>query len=196
MLYNNLNYNNCKHFCAQYLGVGLMDFYKINDKTISREKIIKYIDKILTMRSLGHSQAEVANLINTDRTFISRIESLGEVRKGKTIALVGFPIGNAQEVRDLAQKYGVNYVFLLSEKERWEFLISQTGLELFDQLIKIVGEIRKYDTVILMGSDMRIKVLESLLDNEVIGINIGESPIKKDVYVDLEYLDRVFQNIV
>ncbi|SES99037.1 transcriptional regulator [Anaerobranca gottschalkii] len=173
-----------------------MDFYKINDKTISREKIIKYIDKILTMRSLGHSQAEVANLINTDRTFISRIESLGEVRKGKTIALVGFPIGNAQEVRDLAQKYGVNYVFLLSEKERWEFLISQTGLELFDQLIKIVGEIRKYDTVILMGSDMRIKVLESLLDNEVIGINIGESPIKKDVYVDLEYLDRVFQNIV
>ncbi|SHK37489.1 hypothetical protein SAMN02745227_02137 [Anaerobranca californiensis DSM 14826] len=173
-----------------------MDFYKINDKTISREKIIKYIDKILTMRSLGHSQAEVASLINTDRTFISRIESLGEVRKGKTIALVGFPIGNAQEVKNLAQKYGVNYVFLLSEKERWEFLVSKTGLELFDQLINIVGEIRKYDTVILMGSDMRIKVLESLLDNEVIGINIGESPIRKDVYIDLEYLDRVLQNIV
>lgn len=173
-----------------------MDFYKINDKTISREKIIKYIDKILTMRSLGHSQAEVASLINTDRTFISRIESLGEVRKGKTIALVGFPIGNAQEVRNLAQKYGVNYIFLLSEKERWEFLVSKTGLELFDQLINIVGEIRKYDTVILMGSDMRIKVLESLLDNEVIGINIGESPIRKDVYIDLEYLDRVLQNIV
>jgi hypothetical protein len=173
-----------------------MKFYKINDKTVSREKIIKYIDKILTFRSLGHSQLEVANLINTDRTFISRIESLGEVRKGKTIALVGFPIGNINEVKELVQKYGVNYVFLLNEKERWDFIASKTGLELFEQVIEIVGEIRRYDTVILMGSDMRIKVLESLLDNEVIGINIGESPIKKDVQIDLEVLEKVLKNLI
>lgn len=173
-----------------------MEFYKINGKTISKEKISNYIDKILTMRSLGHSQAEVASFVNTDRTFISRIESLGELRKGKSIAIIGFPIGNTEEVKKLAMKYGVNFIFVLSERERWDFLAQKSGLELFDKLIEMVGEIRKYDTVILMGSDMRIKLLESLLDNEVIGINIGESPLKKDVSLDLKILENILQNIV
>lgn len=172
-----------------------MEFYKINDKTVSKEKIIKYIDKILTMRSLGHSQAEVASYVNIDRTFISRVETLGEVRKGRTIALVGFPISNTKEVIEMAQMYGVNYIFVLNEKERWEFLVSKTGVDLFDKLIEIVGEIRKYDVVILLGSDMRIKVLESLLDNEVIGINIGESPLKKDVHLNLNTLEDILQTL-
>lgn len=172
-----------------------MDFYKINDKTVSKEKIINYIDRILKMRSLGHSQAEVASYVNIDRTFISRVETLGEVRRGKTIALVGFPISNTHEVKEMARKYGVNYVFVLNEKERWQFLASKTGVDLFDKLMEMVGQIRKYDVVILLGSDMRIKVLESLLDSEVVGINIGESPIKNDVYIDLHVLEEILKNI-
>lgn len=172
-----------------------MDFYKINDKTVSKDKIMKYIDKILAMRSLGHSQMEVANSFKIDRTFVSRIESLGEVRRGKKIALVGFPIGNIKEVESLANKYGINYTFLLSEQQRYEFLAVKNGLELFDNLIDLVAEIRKYDTVILIGSDMRINLLESLLDGEVISINIGESPIKEDVKVDIIELEKVLVNL-
>ena len=38
-------------------------------------------------------RAEVARKLETDRTnFISRLESLGGVREGKTLALVAFPI--------------------------------------------------------------------------------------------------------
>lgn len=177
------------------LGGIKVNFYKINDKTVSKDKIIKYVDKILTMRSLGHSQAEVASYVNIDRTFISRVETLGEVRKGRTIAIVGFPISNTDEIREMAQSYGVNYIFVLNEKERWQFLSSKTGIDLFDKLIEMVGEIRKYDVVILLGSDMRIKVLESLLDNEVIGINIGESPLKRDVHLDLNVLDDILQSL-
>ncbi|QNO14836.1 transcriptional regulator [Alkalicella caledoniensis] len=172
-----------------------MEFYKINDKTVSKDKIMHHIDKILTMRSLGSSQAEVANCFNIDRTFISRIETLGEIRKGKKVALIGFPIANIEEVEKLSKSYGVNYTLLLSEKQRYEFLTVKHGLELFNNLIDIVAEIRTYDTVILIGSDMRINLLESLLDGEIIGIEIGESPIKEDVVVDLEKLEEIMKNL-
>ncbi len=172
-----------------------MEFYKINDKTVSGDKIMKYIDKILAMRSLGHSQAEVASHFGLDRTFISRLETLGEIRKGKKIALVGFPIENIAEVKEVAKRFGINYTILLKEAERWDFLAGKTGLDIFNQLIEIVANIRKHDVVILIGSDMRIKLIESLLDNEVIGIKIGESPLKEDVYVDVNELEKILKNL-
>ncbi|GFR35632.1 helix-turn-helix domain-containing protein [Thermobrachium celere] len=59
-----------------------MDFVKIGDKIISKSRINKKIDEIIELRSKGYSQQEVAKELDIDRTFISRLESLGEVRKG------------------------------------------------------------------------------------------------------------------
>jgi transcriptional regulator len=65
-----------------------MDIIRIQDKIISRQKINDSITKILQLRALGYSQQEVADQMSVDRTFISRLEGIGELRKGKTMACI------------------------------------------------------------------------------------------------------------
>lgn len=168
---------------------------RIGDKIVNREKIYKAVDDILEMRSRGLSQQDIANRIGLDRTVISRLETLGEVRKGGRVALIGFPIKNCEELVIMAQQEGVDYCLLLSEKERWEFVQSKTGVELFNKIMEIIGVLRTLDVVIIIGSNMRIKLLETLLDKEVIGVQIGESPIAEDKYVNVENIRTVIRQL-
>jgi transcriptional regulator len=69
-----------------------VDLIRIGEKIISRRRIDQYVSRMLELRAKGLSQAEVAGRLGVDRTLVSRLESLGEVRKGKRIAVVGFPI--------------------------------------------------------------------------------------------------------
>ena len=71
-----------------------MNFIRIQDKIINWQKIEKILQRALQMRERGFSQQEVADRLSLDRTFISRLESVGEIRKGQSIACVGFPILN------------------------------------------------------------------------------------------------------
>ena len=73
-----------------------MDFIRIGDKVISKEKLWSKIEKILDLRVKGLSQHEAARRMSLDRTFISRLEDW-ERRKGHSIAVVGFPIKNKKE---------------------------------------------------------------------------------------------------
>lgn len=159
---------------------------RIGDKIVNRQKIHQMIDAILDHRSYGMSQQEVANKYGIDRTVVSRIEGLGEIRKGGRIALIGFPVKNCEELTYIARLEGVDYTLLLSEKERWDFVQRKSGAQLFNEVMEIVARLRTYDIVIMLGSNMRIKVLETLLDKSVIGLQIGESPIAEDKYVNPE----------
>ena len=67
-----------------------MELVRIGDKVVSVPKIERAVREIIELRSKGISQQEVAEKFNTDRTFVSRLESIGEIRKGKRIAVVGF----------------------------------------------------------------------------------------------------------
>ncbi|MBP2645126.1 MAG: hypothetical protein H6Q75_566 [Firmicutes bacterium] len=167
----------------------------IGEKILNYQKIIQKIEEILDMRVRGMSQQEVANRAGVDRTFISRLESLGEIRKGGRLALVGFPIQNCRELEQMAQKEGVDYCFLLSDKERWEFVQNKTGLELFNTVMTLVSVLRTYDSVIVIGSDMRVKMVSNLLDKEVIGIVIGESPLNEDKCVDSKEIREIIRQI-
>lgn len=154
------------------------------------------ITKVLNLRNQGLSQAEVAKDLNLERTFISRVESLGEVHKGKRIALVGFPIRNTKELKELAQDLGVEFVFVMSEDERWLFL-KRNGLDLFNHLMEILVKLKEYDLVIIIGSNMRIDLADTLLEGKVVGIEIGTSPITEDIYIDplrLKNIITQFQN--
>ncbi len=168
---------------------------RIGDKIVNRQKIYNAVDDILEMRSRGFSQQEIANKIGLDRTVISRLETLGEVRKGGRVALIGFPIQNCAELSDMARQEGVDYCLLLSEKERWEFVESKTGVELFNKIMEIISVLRAFDTVIIIGSNMRIKLIATLLDKEVIGVQIGESPIAEDKYVNIEDIRRIIHQL-
>lgn len=156
---------------------------RIGEKIINRQKVHMVIDEVLEMRGRGMSQQEIANKVGLDRTVISRLETLGEVRKGGRIAMLGFPLKNCAELAAMARQEGVDYCLLLSEKERWDFVESRSGIELFNKIMEIIGILRSYDIVIIIGSNLRIKLVETMLDKDVIGVQIGESPINDDKYV-------------
>lgn len=172
-----------------------MELIRIGDKIINLQKVTKLVDKIMHMRSNGSTQADIANILGIERSFISHLEGLGEVRKGRRIALVGFPVSNIAEIEGLAEEFALDFVFLLSEKERRAFASKESGIELFNQLLDLVSRLKDYDVVIFLGSDYRISQVEKILDKEVLGISIGKSPIDKDVYVDTEQLRSIFDSL-
>ncbi|HHT36028.1 MAG: helix-turn-helix domain-containing protein [Candidatus Wallacebacter cryptica] len=172
-----------------------MDFVRIGDKLVSREKLYRAVDRILALRSAGLSQQEAANQIGVDRTFVSRLETLGEVRKGGRMAVIGFPLENKGELEDVCKKLGVDYALLMTDEERWHFVESVNGLALMNNLMKIIANLQDFETVVMIGSDMRIRLAEALFGDAVIGVEIGESPIKQDVYYRPEDLTRLILEI-
>lgn len=172
-----------------------MDIIRIGDKLISPRKINETIERILALRQKGLSQQEVADKLQIDRTFISRLESIGEVRKGKTVAIVGFPIENKDEIYQVAAEEGVDFILLLSEQERWAFAQERSGIELLEIVMDLAAQVRQMDSIILIGSDKRIRVMQAFLGREVIPIEIGPSPITKDVRLDPEQLRAILRMI-
>lgn len=172
-----------------------MDFVRIGNKIINRLRIQRMIEKIIQMRSKGLSQTEVAGRLGLDRTFISRLEGLGEVRWGEKIALIGFPVKNKAEIMDLALAQGIEYVFLLTEEERWEFLDKRSGVDLFNSIMDMISHLKEFDTIIFLGSDKRIDLLESLLEGKLISIKIGTSPITEDKMVDTWALKGIIETL-
>ena len=172
-----------------------MQFIRIGEKVISKEKLNKEINKILELRTKGVTQEGVARKLGVERTFVSRLESLGEIRKGKKIALIGFPIKNKEELTLLAEKLGIEYVLLLTQEERFDFIKRKTKSELFNEVMEIIVNLADFDLIIFMGSDMRVPVVEKIFSVQVIGIVIGHSPIKESQYVNPEKIIEIVKQI-
>ena len=133
--------------------------------------------------------------MEVDRTFISRLESLAEVRKGGSIALVAFPVANANEVREIARAEGVDFTLVMSDAERWQWVEDKSGIELFNTLIDLIYQVRNFDLVILAGSDHRLRLMQGLLDKTVIAIEMGSSPLTRDVQLDVQHLRQLIRKI-
>lgn len=161
-----------------------MQLIRVGDKVINPDRIYRMVNRMLELRAAGHSQQEVAEMIEVDRTLISRLESVGEMRKGKKIALVGFPVKNGPELTEVATAEGLDFVLLMSETERLEFARTQNGADLLNQVMGLIAQARECDAVIFIGSDQRLKMVEALVGQNVIGLEIGRSPMHADVYVD------------
>ena len=172
-----------------------MDFLRIGEKLLSRSKLNRQIDRILELRCQGLTQQEVARKLEVDRTFISRLESLAEVRKGGSIALVAFPVANANEVREIARVEGVDFTLVMSDAERWQWVEDKSGIELFNTLIDLIYQVRNFDLVILAGSDHRLRLMQGLLDKTVIAIEMGSSPLTRDVQLDVQHLRQLIRKI-
>lgn len=172
-----------------------MDYIRIGDKIVSLSKITSVINEIMEYRCKGYSQQETARILDVDRTFISRLESIGEVRKGGNIAVIGFPVKNKAELYKRLRDEGIEYILLMTEDERNNFIKDKGGEELVNDIFKITSEVRKYQHCIIIGSRMRTKLLADLLDSHVYTINIGESPLKNDVYVDPEEVIEIIKTI-
>ncbi|MGE5578355.1 MAG: transcriptional regulator [Syntrophothermus sp.] len=172
-----------------------MDFVRIGEKLINRNKLLHKIDQILELRVKGLSQQETAEEVGVDRTFVSRLETLGEVRKGAKIALIGFPIKNKGEIQTVAEREGVDFIYLLTNSERWDYVKKEGGLQVLNHVISVIMRLREHDVVVFLGSNMRLKEIEEILGNEVVGIEIGESPIAEDKFVDPEELAELIRSL-
>lgn len=172
-----------------------MKLYRIGDKVVSEDKLHDAIASILEDRAAGGTQDEVARTHGVQRSFISWLETLGEVRKGGRVALVGFPIANAPEVKALAEKHALDFVLVLSQAEREEIEGGDPS-HIFNTLLETIATLRGYDTLVLMASDWRIKTMERILGTEVVGIPLGASPLREAVTVDLDQLDRVLTGVM
>lgn len=161
-----------------------MELIRLGEKIISRRKIDQIIGEILNLRAKGLSQTEVASRLGVDRTLVCRLENLGEIRKGRSLAVVGFPILNKKEIQEVLEREGVDFIFLMSEEERWEFIKQKSGVDLFDSIMEMIARAHSFDQVVVIGSNQRIKIFEAVLDKEVVGFEIGESPIQEDKYVE------------
>jgi hypothetical protein len=168
--------------------------YRIGDKIVGREKLQDAIDEILDDREAGATQEEVARAHGVQRSFVSFLESLGEVRRGARVALVGFPLANAAEVKELAETKAVDFTLVFSQAER-ESIESGSASDVFNRLLETLATLRDYDVIVLMASDWRIELIERILGREVIAIEIGHSPIREDVEVDLDELGRLLDDV-
>jgi len=172
-----------------------MEFIRIQDKIISWQKIETTLKKALQMRARGFSQQEVADRLEIDRTFISRLEGIGELRKGQSIACIGFPLSNKEEIQSILEKEGVDYILLMTEQERQDFVNKRSGKELLNVIMDLIADARKYETVICIGSDERIKLLEGVLDGQIISLEIGTSPITEDKWLNPDEIRKVLSSI-
>lgn len=174
---------------------GNMDLIRIGDKLISVPKLEAVLKEILKLRKQGLSQIDVARRLDIDRTFISRLESLGEIRRGQTIGLIGFPIKNVEEIESLAFQEGIDDILLMNDKQRWDFVYKRSGIELLNEVMNLIYKFRQYDVVIILGSDKRIRLFGAILDNEVVPIEIGKSPMREDVHIDPKYLKEIIKKV-
>lgn len=172
-----------------------MDFLRIGEKVISPGRIHRTVDLILKLRQEGLSQQEVADRLGVDRTLISRLESLGEIRKGPRLALVGFPVANGPELTAVAREEGVEFIWLMSEAERWGYVREKGGAELINEFMALASQLESYDAVIFIGSDVRSRMVEAILGPRVVSWEIGVSPLKEDRSVDPEQLRRLLRQL-
>ncbi|HYF75381.1 MAG TPA: hypothetical protein VD757_02235, partial [Candidatus Nitrosocosmicus sp.] len=91
--------------------------------------------------------------------------------------------------------YGVEYCILMSEEERTEFVNNCSGVQLSNKIMELINKFRSFDTVIVMASDYRNRIARDLLDNKIIEIDIGKSPIKEDVNVNLDILTDILTTL-
>lgn len=173
------------------------DLIRIGDKLIQRSRISRFVDRLLERRQAGLSQLEAARELGVDRTLVSRLESIGEVRRGERIALIGFPIANHRELTGLAYERGVDLVLLMSNSERWSFLEDKDGPSLFNEVMAVIAQVQRCDKVIFLGSDMRVALMEDLVGaNRLVSVVLGPSPMHSDHVVDRDELARLLDGVL
>jgi hypothetical protein len=174
-----------------------VDFIRIGEKVLSLQKIDDEIRGILLERSKGLSQAEVAAKTGIDRTFISRLEGIGEIRKGGAIGIVGFPISNCDEIRRVAAEEGVEFTLVMTDEERWSFVRDRSGNDLLNEIMKLLSKARDCQKMILIGSDKRLSIMKGLFDRgtETASIVIGRSPMAGDVHLNPDALRDVIRQM-
>ena len=133
--------------------------FAIGDKVISLERANALVDKIFDLRSSGSTQAEVAKMLGVERSFISHLEGIGEVRRSKEIAFIGSGVGDGKRVDMMARELGFEHVF-----------INDDGMARIEDALGVLAILKDIDFIVFLGPAAEHKLLETVLDKKVIGV--------------------------
>ncbi|PSR32424.1 MAG: transcriptional regulator [Sulfobacillus benefaciens] len=173
-----------------------MELIRVGDKLISIDRLNQAIEDILRYRSQGASQTEAAGRYNVDRSFVSRLETLGEVRRGRSLALVGFPVSNPEALQELCNQEGVDFCWVMTDDQRRNFAQNRSGIELVNEIMRVASVLRSFDVVFLLASNARVRLMEALLDTKtVIPVILGPTPLTEDIFVDPEELRLLIRSV-
>lgn len=159
-------------------------FVRIGDKIVSPDKAFRLLERILDLRARGASQQEVARRFSVDRSFISRVETAGEIRKGRRVAVIGFPVKNKEVLLDICQELGLDFTLILTDRERWDLVGGNNALDFFNRIMAIISRLKEFDTLLLLTSDRWYRLAEALLDLQIIYYSLGKTPVRADCTVD------------
>ena len=169
---------------------------RIGEKLVSLDKAGRLLERVLEMRAQGLPQQEVARRLSLDRSFISRLESIGEIRRGKSVAVIGFPIKNKDELVDICLDLGLDFFLIMTNRERWELVGGKQALDFFNEMLEIIARLKGYDTLVLLTSERWYRLAEALLDVQIVFINLGPTPVREDCRVDPERFRVSLEQVV
>lgn len=172
------------------------EFIRIGEKVVSLDKILGVTRNVLQLRANGLSQKQVAAHFKLDRTFISRLESIGEIRKGRKVALIGFPLQNKEEIKDIARDKGLDFTWVMNEEERWQMVKETSAIDFFNHIMDTITQLQAYDVIIIIASRKWKKLAEALFPVQVVFMDLGNSPIEEDRLVNTEELCKTLEKVI
>lgn len=170
--------------------------FRIGEKFVSLDKAVRLIERTLELREKGVSQYEAAKRLHLDRSFVSRLEAIGEIRKGSRVAVIGFPLANAAELAEICNAHGLDFYLLLNNQERWDMVRDKQALDFFDRMVELVARLREFDTLIMITSEKWYHLAEALFDKQIIYINLGATPIQDDCSVDRNLFEETLKQVL
>lgn len=172
------------------------NFVRIGEKLVSVDRVKRLLERVLELRAEGLSQQEVARRLSLDRSFISRLETIGEVRKGKRVAVIGFPVENKEELVNICQDLGLEFFWLMTNRERWELVGERQALDFFNQVLELITRLRDYEVVVMATSEKWYRLAEALLDCQILYIDLGPTPVREDRRVDPDQFRNLIEQVL
>jgi transcriptional regulator with XRE-family HTH domain len=170
--------------------------FRIGEKLVSLDKAVRQVELALELREQGLSQQETAKRLQLDRSFLSRLESIGEIRKGNRVAVIGFPLANTAELSAICSAYDIDFYLLLNNRERWDMVRDEQALDFFNRILELVARLREFDTLIMITSEKWFHLAEVLLGGQIINLNLGPSPIEEDRNFEPERLEKTLKQVM
>lgn len=162
-----------------------MEFVRIGRKIVNRRKIISLVKEMLKKRSKGATQAEVASSFGVERAFVSYLEGLGEVRRGKSVAIFGFNIENKKEVEQIAGECGVDYTYLTQGKD----------LPNSQETLSLLTRLKDFDVVVGINGGKENRAVEKILGREIISVPISQNSSASEKQVALAELKKALVSL-
>ena len=169
---------------------------RIGEKLVSVDRARHLLERVLNLRAQGLSQQEVARRLSLDRSFISRLEAISEVRKGKRVAVIGFPVKNKDELAGICRELGLDFFLLMTNRERWELVEGKQALDFLNEVLELITRLSEYEILVMATSERWYRLAEALLDCQILYVNLGPTPVGEDMQVDPERFRNLIEQLL